>query len=85
MRKVWSERRYERTATEVCFEENLKQHGFGIVGVKEFHTKTDYLIEKGGISCTYTIHHCDSDPGRGRLCYDVFLKYYTLKVAILKQ
>lgn len=47
MKKQYNERKYEATKTEIRFEELLKANGFNILGVKEYNSKTDYLIEKG--------------------------------------
>ena len=84
MKKNWSERKYDTTKVEIRFEELLQENGFEVVGVKEFNSKTDYLIEKDGVECTFSIHHTDNKPSRGNICFKAFIDYYNMKVGCSK-
>lgn len=86
MRKNWqSERKWEMTKTEIRFEELLKENGFTVIGLKEFTSKVDYLIEKDGLECTFTIHHVDNKPSRGNLCYNLFEDFFNIKFKLKKE
>lgn len=65
---------------EEKFEELLKENGFNVLGVKEFNAKTDYLIEKDGVECTYAIHHIDNKLSRGKQCFKAFIDYHNINV-----
>jgi hypothetical protein len=80
MNKKWyTERKWETNKTEIRFEKLLKENGFNIVGIKEFMSKTDYLIEKEGVECTFAVYHTDNKPSRGNLCFDSFVNYFDIK------
>ena len=80
MRKNWqTERKWEMNKVEIRFEKLLKENGFEVIGIKEFVSKTDYLIRKDNVECPYTIHHVDSKPSRGNLCFKNFVDYYNIK------
>ena len=81
MKKTWSiERTWEANKIELLFEELLKENGFNVVGIKEFQSKTDYLIEKDGTECEFSIPHIDNKKSRAKLCYENFVKCYDIKV-----
>ena len=80
MKKNWQkERKWEMNKVEIRFEELLKENGFNIIGIKEYTSKTDYLIEKNGIECPFDIHHVDNKPSRGNQCFKTFVEYYNIK------
>ena len=79
MKKQYSERQYEATKTEIRFEDLLKANGFNILGIKEYNSKTGYLIEKGSIKCEYSVYALDNKSKRGDSCYNLFNEYYDLK------
>ena len=80
MKKKWhTERKWEVSRPEIRFEELLKENGFNVIGIKEFVSKTDYLIEKDGIEVVYVIHHVDNKSSRGNLCFNIFVDHYNLK------
>jgi hypothetical protein len=79
MKKNWqTERKWEMNKVEIRFEKLLSENGFNVIGIKEFSSKTDYLIEKDGVECTYDIHHVDNKPSRGDLCFKTFVNYYNI-------
>lgn len=81
MKKKWyTERKWESNGLEIEFEKLLKENGFNVVGLKEYMSKTDYLIEKDGIRCEFTIQHIDNKKRRATLCYKNFIEYYNIKV-----
>ena len=81
MRKTWSiDRKWEISKIELLFEELLKDNGFNVLGIKEYQTKTDYLIEKEGTECEFSITHIDNKKSRAKLCYENFVRCYDIKV-----
>lgn len=79
MKKQYSERKYEATKTEIRFEELLKANDFNVLGVRQYNERTDYLIEKDGIKCEYSVYALDNKAKRGDNCYTLFNEYYDLK------
>lgn len=80
MKKNWSsERKWEMNKVEIRFEKLLKENGFNVIGLKEYNSKTDYLIEKNGIECTYAIYHVDNKPNRGNAHFKTFVEYFNIK------
>lgn len=82
MKRQYKERKYEPTKPEMRFEELLKNNGFNILGVIEYNSKTDYLIEKDNFACEYSIHRVDNVAKRGDRCYNLFNEFYDLKKRI---
>lgn len=82
MKNNWSVRKEERTAAEFCFEEKLAQNGFKVLIVKKSDSKTDYLIEKDGVTCPFEMDCCCNNDVVGGLYYDIFCNYYKLKAAM---
>lgn len=81
MRKTWStERQWEISNAELFFEKLLKENGFLVIGIKEYQSKTDYLIEKDGTECEFSFPHIDNKKNRVKLCYDNFVRFYGIKV-----
>ena len=81
MKKAWSkERTWEPNKIELLFEELLDKDNFNVIGIKVYLSKTDYLIEKNGIECEFSIPHIDNKPSRAKQCYKNFLEYYNIKV-----
>ena len=59
MKKKWvklEDRTTEIAKCEVLFENGLKENGFNILGFRWYSEKTEYLIEKDGITLT-AIHY----------------------------
>ena len=57
-KRAWvTERKWTPSPLEVKFEEKVATNGFNIIGIKEFCTKTEYLIEKDGIQQEHSIYH----------------------------
>lgn len=80
MRKNWQkERKWEMNKAEERFDKLLKENNFNVIGLKEFSSKTDYLIEKDGVECTFVIHHVDNKTSRGNLCFKIFVEHYNIK------
>ena len=69
-------RKWEPSKVEVKFEELLKDNGFILVGIKEYSSLTDYLIEKDSIQTTFRINHTDKITGKK--CYENFLRSYQI-------
>lgn len=81
MKKIWcTERTWEANKIELLFEELLKKNGFNVIGIKEYQSKTDYLIGKDGTECEFSIPHIDNKKSRAKLCYKNFVEYYNIKV-----
>ena len=80
MKKQWTDRKWDKTKTEERFEHLLEENGFTVNGVKEYNSKTDYLIEKDGVECEYSLHHIDNKSSRGTECFKAFMMYYNIKV-----
>lgn len=80
MKKNWqTERKWEMNKVEVRFEKLLKDNGFTIIGLKEFVSKTDYLIEKDGIQCQYSLHHVGNQSSQGNMYFKIFTDYYNIQ------
>ena len=84
-KKKWSnDRKWDRNNTEKKFEELLLANGFTINGTREYLSKTDYLIEKDGVTEEFSIHGVDNSTKRGELCYNMFEDMYNMKVKLIK-
>lgn len=81
MKKKWSkERKWETNKAEEEFDRLLAENGFTIAGIKEYNEKTDYLIEKDGVQCEFSMWHIDNSKSRAELCFKNFMEYYKIKV-----
>lgn len=74
--KKWSTtRKWEIRKEEQKFIDLLKQNGYEIEGVKEYVSKTIYLIFKEGIDIEYVFNSCFV----GQTAFIVFEIYYNTK------
>ena len=81
MKKTWrTERTWDANEIELLFEKLLNENGFNVVGIKVFQSKTDYLIEKDGTECEFSIPHIDNKKSRAKQCYKNFVEFYNIKV-----
>lgn len=77
-KKKWcTERRWEYTREEKKFEDMLTTNGFAIVGIREYLSRTDYLIEKDGIQQEYALWRGESSAKDNYAC---FIMFYNTKV-----
>ena len=51
-----NERRWDRGANEVKFENLITAEGYEIIAIKEFTTKTEYKLSKNGIEVEYALN-----------------------------
>ena len=51
-----NERRWDRGANEVRFENLITAEGYEIIAVKEFTTKTEYKLSMDGIEVEYALN-----------------------------
>lgn len=85
MVKKWaSERKWEASNTEKRFEQLLAEHGYVVVGIKEYISKTEYLIFRDGIEHTASIRAVDTSSKRGDTYFEMFEYSFDLKKKIAK-
>lgn len=83
MKKKWStERKWDANKVEERFEELLKENGYTMKGIKEFATKTDYLIEKDGIKVEWCIWRTVGAREYGDKNFECFERLYTMQSLI---
>lgn len=58
--KYTTERKKNRNKNEAILEEYLTENGYSFQ-IKEYQTKTDYLILKDGLELEFTVHNIDGD------------------------
>lgn len=79
MKKKWTmERKWEKNPAEIEFERLVKENGFVVLGVREYVSKTEYLIEKDNYKCEYAVHHVDTKKSHGIECYKNFVRYFEI-------
>lgn len=82
MRFGWkTERKYEPTKVESAFERMLLIDGYKVSAYKEGWNKTEYRIEKNGVSIEYSV---PSDAKNAYAVFDIFEQYYRQKAELLK-
>lgn len=82
MRFKWNaERKYDATKVESAFERMLLIDGYKVRAYKECWGKTEYRIEKGGVSIEYSV---PSDAKNAYAVFDIFEQYYRQKAELLK-
>lgn len=79
MKKKWTmERKWEKNPAETEFEHLLNENGFVVLGIREYVSKTEYLIEKDDFKCEYYVYHVDEKKSHGRTCYKNFVNYFKI-------
>ena len=74
-RKWTTERKWAPSRAESKFEELLAANGFKVLGIREYQSKTDYLIEKDGIQQEYGFFHWEGANAKDNYaCFEVFYK-----------
>ena len=82
MRFGWkTERKHTPTKVESAFERMLLIDGYKVRAYKECWGKTDYRIEKNGVSSEYSV---PSDAKNAYAVFDIFEQYYRQKAELLK-
>lgn len=76
MKRRWTTtRKWEASKTEAYFEERLKEEGFMVKGIREYLSKTDFLLEKDGMEFEWSYHEPQSKtpPKKAATKYAEFL------------
>ena len=72
-RKWTTERKWDKHPREERFEQLLADNGFTVLGIREYQSKTDYLIEKDGIKQEYALWHTNKSSAlQNYKCFEMF-------------
>lgn len=72
-----NERKWDASKTELAFERLVTEHQYTILGVKEYQSKTVYVIEKEGTVCEFSIGSgVPNSEKRAKDCFDTFEKFF---------
>ena len=72
-------RKWEISNAEKEFERLLAISKFNIVDIKEYQTKTKYLIEKDGLRIRFDFQHENNTIARGKQEFEWLCKQYEMK------
>lgn len=76
MAKWKTERKWDPTKQEIDFERRLKENRYVVVGLKEYQSKTLYLIQKDGIEIEFDLVQ---DKRTGDKIFSIFERSFEIK------
>lgn len=76
MKQKWTnDYKWDMNKIESAFDTKLRDEGFTILGVKQYMSKMEWLIEKDGVQLPYTIM---AEATNFDLTWDVFMSTFDL-------
>lgn len=79
MGKYTLTRKWESSKEEKAFEKLLQKEGFKVVGIKEYQSKTDYLIEKDGTQVRFDFLYIGGGLKQAKLSFNSLVRLYEVK------